>query len=265
MESYNNIKSLIGGHQILLNNKDYINNSMHKYILKCKLIYSSEDILFSIKLFSITKKKKLINLVIKIINRLNLIHKDFKEKYNINITKKCFIIYDCPNKKYMIDNKYYINGGFTNILSNNIFIYRFSELPKVILHEYIHHALIYKLSDQIYYNDPLHRYIRINYNEAIVEFLATIYQCKFTNTLIKDEIKYNKKIAEYVLGIELLNKTNIYSYIIIKYILMINYENIIKNILNHEYIYNYIDNYKLKLKPKKTKKKEFMFVSCGNL
>jgi hypothetical protein len=262
----NNIKK--GGNEYIKridDNDDYLNNSMKNYISKSKLIYNINNDNFSIKIFSNYKKKKLINIVIRSIERLNLLIKDLKKKYNIDVNFLNVYIVDCPNKRKFIDNKIYINGGFTDINSNNIFIYRSDELCKVLLHEYLHHQFIYKYSNEIYKNDPLNRYILIDYNESIIEFLATIYQCKFTNTLIKDEIKYNKKIAEYVLSMELLNKTNIYSYVIIKYILMLNYKNVLKNILNKKWIYNYIDNYKLKLKPNYSEKNELIMVSCSNL
>jgi len=64
---------------------------------------------------------------------------------------------------------------------------------------------------------------------------------------------------------DLKNISNIYSYVVIKYILMLNYKNVLKNINNKKWIYNYIDNYKLKIKNKKPIKNELKMVSCSDI
>ena len=247
----------------LLNENEFINKSMIDYFKKTKLIFKYNNDFLNIQFYSIKKNIKKIKNIKKCIERIKLLLKELNNNYNFNI-----IIIDYNIKRKFIDDQYNINGGYT-ILTNKkdkkIYVYRYSELCKVLLHELLHHFYIYNDDDVIYNNDILNRKININYNEAMIEFLATIYQCKFTNTDINKEIKYNKKIAENILNMDLKNVSNIYTYVVIKYILMLNYKNVLKNINNKEWIYNYIDNYKLKIKNKKPLKNVLIMVSCSNI
>lgn len=247
----------------LLHENTFINKSMINYFIKTKLIFKYNNNFLNIQFYSIKKNIKKIKKINKCIERIKILLKKLNNKYNFNI-----IIVDYNIKRKFIDEKYSINGGYTYLTNNinkYIYIFRYSEICKVILHEILHHFYIYKLDDVIYKNDIFNRKIFINYNEAIIEFLATIYQCKFTNTDINKEIKYNKKIAENILNMDLKNISNIYSYVVIKYILMLNYKNVLKNINNKEWIYNYIDNYKLKIKNKKPIKNQLKMVSCSDM
>jgi hypothetical protein len=247
----------------ILNENEFINKSIINYFKKTKLIFKYKNTYFNINFYSIKFNINKINKIKKCIKRIKILLNKLNNNFYFNI-----IIIDYPIKKKPIDNKYYINSAYTYLTNNknkHIIIYRYSEISKVLIHEILHHFYIFKLNDVIYKNDPLNRKIIINYNEAIVEFLATIYQCYFTNTNINDEIKYNKLIAENILNINLNNSSYIYSYIVIKYILMINYKNVLKNLNNKKWIYNYIDNYKLLLKNKKTINNYFDMVSCSNL
>ena len=246
---------------VLLQSSDYLNSNMKKYVQSSKLIYQKKHSLFYLKGYSKNKNKKFINSLDITCKRLHQLSYDLKKKFNVNTKYLNIIIVDCPQKRKFIDNKFFINGGFTYLNGDTIYIYRFEEFQKVVLHEFLHHHFIYDHNEYLYINN-----IKINFNEAIIEFLATYYQCKFTNTLINDEIKYSKEIAQKVIAINLNNNTNIFSYCVIKYILLQNYKNILINIKNPKYIINYIMNFKLKLKPIKPKyNEELKFVSCSNI
>jgi hypothetical protein len=226
----------------ILNENEFINKSIINYFKKTKLIFKYKNTYFNINFYSIKFNINKINKIKKCIKRIKILLNKLNNNFYFNI-----IIIDYPIKKKPIDNKYYINSAYTYLTNNknkHIIIYRYSEISKVLIHEILHHFYIFKLNDVIYKNDPLNRKIIINYN---------------------DEIKYNKLIAENILNINLNNSSYIYSYIVIKYILMINYKNVLKNLNNKKWIYNYIDNYKLLLKNKKTINNYFDMVSCSNL
>jgi hypothetical protein len=73
-------------------------------------------------------------------------------------------LFPTPNQPVTQEN---INGGYTYINGNTIYIYRHEDYPKVMLHEIIHHSAIH--SNSIY-------------NEAIVEFWALLFHLLFIST-----------------------------------------------------------------------------------
>lgn len=71
----------------------------------------------------------------------------------------------------------HINGGYTYLSGNNIYIYRYEDLPKVMLHEVIHHS---KLNTNT------------AYNEAIVEFWTVIFHLLAVNKeLFEEELQWS--------------------------------------------------------------------------
>lgn len=167
--------------------------------------------------------------------------------------KRCF-----PSKNNIIDAQH-INGGFTDIKDNNIFVFRCEELPKVILHEILHHSYIDIRNWNRNNNAKLRNIFNISNDtilvpaEAVVEFWATIFNCLFLS-FEYDFITTNGNLFETFVNIEInycllqynkiikkqgkdqwKEKTNSYAYIVFKTILLYNYKLFMKI---HELPYN---------------------------
>lgn len=137
----------------------------------------------------------------------------------------------------------HINGGYTLLNKNEIFIYRFEDFPKVMLHELLHHCMNYEFTQEqvrqlkIFFNissDTL-----ILPNEAIVEAWATYYQLRFISReydipfkeLYKKECQWglmqSRRLLAHQIKLKLWReKTNAYCYIIFKTILLLNFDTI---------------------------------------
>ena len=135
-----------------------------------------------------------------------------------------------------------INSGFTILNSNNIYIFRKEEFPKVILHEITHHnksidSNIFKKNNYI----KLCKHFNISYNsllifnEAVIEFWAFMRQIMFVskeynidyNTLFNIELSYSLFKCTQLLKLQSLmknglwyDKCSIFSYIIFKTIFL---------------------------------------------
>lgn len=81
-----------------------------------------------------------------------------------------------PNQPVTQEN---INGGYTYLQGNTIYIYRQEDYPKVMLHEIIHHSAINSTSV---------------YNEAIVEFWAVLFHVLFISTPSNFDNLYQKEL-----------------------------------------------------------------------
>lgn len=247
----------------LLEHTDYLTDCMISYIKITKLVFYKEYTHFKLYGYS-TKKNSNYSLCGKRIERL---YTDLLKDFGIQVKYLNIVMIDCPNIRKFIDNPHYINGGFTYLHKNIIYVYRNDEMLKVALHEVIHHAFYFKDYD-VYLGDPIRSKVTINFNEAIVEFLATLYQIKYTNSSIKDELKHSLKNVKYVLGMPNTTfNTNIYSYIVIKHLLLKKHKLIFNLIQNKQYdkIYQYIYNTKINIKPIKPIKQTLIFVSVSYL
>jgi hypothetical protein len=142
-----------------------------------------------------------------------------------------------------------INGGYTYVNGTTIFIYRFEECAKVLLHEILHHSpfdtnRLWK-SEQIESIRKLcniHADVTLNINEAIIEFWAVFFEALFISyeyhipvrMLLKREQDWSRQQSAKLLSYqqshfpEWKEKTNSYCYIVIKSILLLNYENFIR-------------------------------------
>lgn len=99
--------------------------------------------------------------------------------------KRCF-----PKKGERISAKH-INGGYTYLHNNTIYIYRYEEFPKVILHEVLHHSKLqtewtskqwmrlYKFLGIDQTQCPTNCQTILQPSEAIIEVWAIYYQCMF--------------------------------------------------------------------------------------
>ena len=143
----------------------------------------------------------------------------------------------------------HINGGYTYNNGTTIFVYRYEECAKVLLHELLHHSIFdtygkwtNQQTNEIQQLCNIHNSMQFNINEAIIEFWAVLFECLFISyeynipykLLIKKEqewsfnqsyklLKYQQKYFK-----EWKEKTNAYCYIIIKTALLLHYEEFIK-------------------------------------
>ena len=107
---------------VLLQSSDYLNSNMKKYVQSSKLIYQKKHSLFYLKGYSKNKNKKFINSLDITCKRLHQLSYDLKKKFNVNTKYLNIIIVDCPQKRKFIDNKFFINGGFTYLNGDTIYI-----------------------------------------------------------------------------------------------------------------------------------------------
>ena len=142
-----------------------------------------------------------------------------------------------------------INGGYTYMNGTTIYVYRYEECAKVLLHEILHHSIFDTYGkwtsnqvDEIRNVCNIDSTFDLNINEAIIEFWAILLECLFVSyeynipylVLLKKEqdwstqqsyklLEYQKKYFK-----EWKEQTNSYCYIIIKTVLLLNYEEFIK-------------------------------------
>tara|TARA_B000000475_G_C15989419_1_gene444463 strand:- start:661 stop:1650 length:990 start_codon:yes stop_codon:yes gene_type:complete len=249
-------------------------SEISKYLNKCKYvcIFSSDYYKFKFYIYSSNKLNYAIIIkIIKLFKRICILN-DF---YNLNNNLFDFHICLCPHsrkipyKNELFDAKH-INGGFTIVNSNSIYIFRKDEFMKVALHEFIHHIPI--INDSLFNLDQnniniLKNKFNISQNtillpaESVVEFWATIYNLIFISIeynisfklLVEKEIKFSllqyskiRKINKYKIWEE---NTNTFCYIVLKLILLYNYKKFL--LINIPYQHNdfvnfLIDNYNYK-------------------
>lgn len=212
---------------------------IEKFIEDCNMykILKYKNITFHI----LYKNNLDIELYNKVIKRCNKITSKQFDIYIILYPLKRFL----PKKNDII--KYInINGGYTNIYKNIIFIIREEELPKVILHEILHHN---KNINNEYWNNLNTNKLKKKFNisektvllpnEAVVELFATLYHLKFIaddykldyNKLLEEELKYSlykSYILKNLLKEKWYEKTNAYCYIIFKTIFLYNLKEFLK-------------------------------------
>lgn len=240
---------------ILLNDQYYIDHGMKQYIKKCFPIFTISNKHFTITAYSTRPKKVFISKIQTCEKRILKIYSDFPNLKNLNIH-----VVDCPQKRKFIDDPIYVNGGFTWINRNDVYIYRKKEWCKVLLHEILHHCFYDNTSNFI--------------NEAITEFLATYYQCKFTSTPISAELLHSQNVATSVLNIPITYKSNLYAYTILKHVLLKNHKNILQYTKNnqfheiHTYLQKNTDHIIDSLKKRKPiynyPNSELIMVSCSH-
>lgn len=134
----------------------------------------------------------------------------------------------------------HINGGYTYVNGNTIFIYREEECPKVMLHELLHHSPVdTQIPDDPHFYDTfkIHRATQLRINEAIVEFWALIlhlshiaqeYHLPLTK-LIQDELDWSlqqcKQLAHYQQPEQpWYEETHAYSYVRLKTCILFFYD-----------------------------------------
>lgn len=138
-----------------------------------------------------------------------------------------------------------INGGYTYLSGTTIYVYRYEECAKVLMHEILHHSIVdtygkWSAVDISHVRQvcKIDGSIDLNVNEAIVELWAILFECLFVSyeydipykMLIKKEqdwsLKQSAKLLQYQKVYFPLWKeeTNAYCYIVLKTVLLTNIE-----------------------------------------
>jgi hypothetical protein len=216
-------------------NNPYMDKNIIKYYTNATITKKYSTTYCNIIFKCITKNELPQESVIK--NILNYIPKINNNKFfNIFI-----ILYKGKRKLSNPSQKKYINGGFTYLNGNNIYIYRKQEFIKVLFHEILHHSINVEYYTIYYKNKYL-------LSEAVTEFLATIHYLKFLKLFkqkyIQIELEHSINIIPYILNIDDHN-TNIYEYIVMKYILLLNHTLSLKSIHKPSKIIQILDNFNI--------------------
>lgn len=233
---------------------NYLNYEFaHKYLEKCNYCYHvtyKEINMYIIMRNKIANKQK--TQLFKNLYRVYLISKIYNiSKWNsyvfnyyiiMNPQKRCM-----PSKKTDLINVENINGGFTYINKNDIYIIRKEDYNKVIIHELLHHNILIHKTDWNKENiKRLKDYFNIDSNmllipnEAIIETFAcvlnTIFYSIETGTNLKNNLKKDqehsiylaKKILDKQGNEKWVEKTHSYCYIVFKTILYVYFNNFLK-------------------------------------
>jgi hypothetical protein len=199
-----------------------------------------------------------------VIYRLGYISKLLNITKDINIwfiPCKCKRLF--PSNRENIEQKH-INGGYTYLNSNNIYVYRFEEYAKVFIHELLHHSVLQlkfsnKQLNTLYKEFKIDKNANLEPTEAIIEVWAILLHLKCVsiennvsfNKLYKLEVAWNinlsNKIKEIHNTIELWkDDTPSYSYVYLKTILLITWKEFIKITVpyNDKIITDYLIKYK---------------------
>lgn len=225
----------------------------YKYLQKCNECYHityKELNMYVILETKITPKiaKKLfknlyrVYLISKIYNISKWGNYIFNYYIIMNPLKRCM-----PSKKEEVIDAVNINGGYTYINKNNIYIIRKEDYEKVIIHELLHHnTLIHNQDWEAQNIKRLKEHFKIDKNmllipnEAIIETFAcilnTVYHSIETGTSFNENLKRDqehsvilaKKILDKQNG-ELWNeKTHSYCYIVFKTIFYVYFNDFLK-------------------------------------
>lgn len=225
----------------------------YKYLQKCNECYHityKELNMYVILETKITPKiaKKLfknlyrVYLISKIYNISKWGNYIFNYYIIMNPLKRCM-----PSKKEEVIDAVNINGGYTYINKNNIYIIREEDYEKVIIHELLHHnTLIHNQDWEAQNIKRLKEHFKIDKNmllipnEAIIETFAcilnTVYHSIETGMSFNENLKRDqehsvilaKKILDKQNG-ELWNeKTHSYCYIVFKTIFYVYFNDFLK-------------------------------------
>ncbi len=239
------------------------------YLQRCKYYYHIQYhilqfFVISVKPLTAREKNKIYNTVIRLYTVTQL--------YNMQKPMNIYLMMN-PMKRYLSKNApintHHINGGFTYINGNNIFIIRKEEYEKVLIHELLHHNT--HIHYDYYKNENINKlksvfniaqHCNLYPNEAIVETFACIINATFYaidrekdiqhfKRLLKQDCQHSlvicNKIIDKQKNDKWYEKTNAYSYCVLKTILYTNFNKFIKEFqyINDTHITDFIcKNYK---------------------
>jgi len=240
--------------ELLESSNKYLNYEFaYKYLDKCNHCYHityKEINMYIIMRNKITNKQMF--QIFKNLYRVYLISKIYNiSKWNnyifnyyiiMNPQKRCM-----PSKKDDLIDVKNINGGFTYIHKNDIYIIRKEDYEKVIIHELLHHNILIHKTDwekenikRLKENFNIHNNMLLIPNEAIIETFAcvlnTIFYSIETGSSLQDNLKKDqehsiclaKKILDKQQGNKWQEKTHSYCYIVFKTILYVYFNKFLK-------------------------------------
>jgi hypothetical protein len=250
------------------NDKDHLDFSfVTHYLSICKYFYHInyqrlQCFILSAKPLIAKDKHKIYNTIIRIVTVMQL--------YNMYKPMNFYIIMD-PRKRQLPSqgpiNAEHINGGFTYISSNNVFIIRKEEYEKVVIHELLHHNRYIHNDNYTSLNIQRLKNVfnidekcNLNPNEAVIEVLACMINTVFYaldgdknilyfKTLLRDDCHHSHVISKKILDIQKnkkwFEKTNAYSYCIFKTILYKHFDKFIKDFQydNHDKMTDFLCNH----------------------
>jgi len=240
--------------ELLESSNKYLNYEFaYKYLEKCNHCYHityKEINMYIIMRNKITNKQKF--QIFKNLYRVYLISKIYNiSKWNsyifnyyiiMNPQKRCM-----PSKKEDLIDVKNINGGFTYINENDIYIIREEDYEKVIIHELLHHNILIHKTDwkkenikRLKEHFNIHNNMLLIPNEAIIETFAcvlnTIFYSIESGSSLQDNLKKDqvhsinlaKKILDKQEGNKWQEKTHSYCYIVFKTILYVYFNKFLK-------------------------------------
>jgi hypothetical protein len=225
----------------------------YKYLQKCNECYHITYKELNMYVILETKiTPKIVKKLFKNLYRVYLISKIYNISKWGNYIFNYYIIMNplkrfMPSKKEEVIDAVNINGGYTYINKNNIYIIREEDYEKVIIHELLHHNTLIHQEDWEAQNiKRLKEHFKIDKNmllipnEAIIETFAcilnTVYHSIETGTSFNENLKRDqehsvilaKKILDKQNG-ELWNeKTHSYCYIVFKTIFYVYFNDFLK-------------------------------------
>jgi hypothetical protein len=225
----------------------------YKYLQKCNECYHITHKELNMYVILETKiTPKIVKKLFKNLYRVYLISKIYNISKWGNYIFNYYIIMNplkrfMPSKKEEVIDAVNINGGYTYINKNNIYIIREEDYEKVIIHELLHHNTLIHQEDWEAQNiKRLKEHFKIDKNmllipnEAIIETFAcilnTVYHSIETGTSFNENLKRDqehsvilaKKILDKQNG-ELWNeKTHSYCYIVFKTIFYVYFNDFLK-------------------------------------
>jgi hypothetical protein len=240
--------------ELLESSNKYLNYEFaYKYLEKCNHCYHityKEINMYIIMRNKITNKQKF--QIFKNLYRVYLISKIYNiSKWNsyifnyyiiMNPQKRCM-----PSKKDDLIDVKNINGGFTYINENDIYIIREEDYEKVIIHELLHHNILIHKTDwkkenikRLKEHFNIHNNMLLIPNEAIIETFACVLNSIFysieSGSSLQDNLKKDqvhsinlaKKILDKQEGNKWQEKTHSYCYIVFKTILYVYFNKFLK-------------------------------------
>lgn len=222
------------------NKSDNVNINMKNEIDKLNKIYKFKY--HNINYYILYKNKFNLKKIQRIVKRVYNLSHYYNRTFNIYLLltplKKSF-----NSNIYEPLNENNINSGFTYYKGNSIYLIRLEELPKVLLHEIIHHNDLihnkFKLSNIKKLKEcfKIDNKIDIDPNEGIIELWACLIHLYFISkeynkdyySLFKNELKYSLIKSNQILNIQkklpnnlwIDKDSNIFPYIIFKTIFLL--------------------------------------------
>lgn len=270
-------KELLSSKYSLSSLKTYIENvntyyEIQLFNIKIHLIYHHSQFIPKLLLSRIIRR-------LYIISKLFNIHKDITYWFLPNEHNRSF-----PAKDTIVTPES-INGGYTYPKENDIYIYRYEDFSKVMIHELLHHSIIELnttwTDDQInnlkyYFN--ISKSCNLLPNEALVEVWATYFHLQFISleynipfkNLYALECRWGLQQTYRLLTLKKddiwFEKTNSFTYIVFKTIFLIHLHKFLKMKLPYNAIdiYNFILNNR-NLRLEKNKNKSMRISLLGNL